>query len=255
MDDGKHNRTIVEQFSKQAIHFAKLSGHEGADKILLEMAHPTSESQLLDVACGPGLLACSFAPHVGTVTGIDITPAMIDRAKAMQAQRGLLNLQWHVGDVSTLPFSTGHFDIAITRYSFHHFVQPQSILAEMVRVVRRGGRIVIADLVLPSSKSQLYDLIERRRDPSHVHVLSQEDLEEMVGNVGLVDIKVSGYRFELDLDVLIAGSFPNPDDRADIRRDFEADIGYDMLGVGLTNQNGQVTLSYPIAIVAGVRPH
>jgi SAM-dependent methyltransferase len=249
-----HHQTVIDQFSKQAPHFAKLSGHEAADQLLLQTARPTPNSEVLDVACGPGLLACAFAPHALKVTGIDATPAMIERAMALQTQRGLTNMSWQIGDVNKLPYSDGQFEIVISRYSLHHFIDPASVLREMVRVLRPGGRIVLADLLLPARKALRYDPIERLRDPSHVHVLSRDDLQAMCICAGLSQITWSGDCFELRLDNLMAASFPNQGDAGSIRKAFEADVGLDELGVGLTQKDGHIWLNYPITVISAVGP-
>ena len=78
----KHNQTIVEQFSQQAVPFAKKPEHSDSMQMLIEMSGVSGDDQVLDVACGPGLVACAFAPHARQVTGIDITPAMIEQARS-----------------------------------------------------------------------------------------------------------------------------------------------------------------------------
>jgi ubiquinone/menaquinone biosynthesis C-methylase UbiE len=69
-----HNRIIIEQFSRQAITFAKLPGHSQSIQMLIELSGISATDDVLDVACGPGLVACEFAQHARHVTGIDITP-------------------------------------------------------------------------------------------------------------------------------------------------------------------------------------
>jgi ubiquinone/menaquinone biosynthesis C-methylase UbiE len=251
VDPAQQQEIVIDQFTKQAIHFAKLPGHADADRLLMEMANVNADSEVLDVACGPGLVACAFSPHVRRVTGIDVTPAMIDRAKALQADRGLANLDWHIGDVTRLPFPDGRFDIVLTRYSLHHLIDPQWIVAEMVRVARPGGRVLLADLVLPPEKAEAYDYVERLRDPSHVRVLSQAELQMLVS--GLADVRTSGYQFELGLEQLLTGSFPNPDDDERVRLAFEQDVGVDRLGVGACRISGNVQIAYPIFVVVGTR--
>src|SRR5262245_65243283 len=94
----QHNRQVIDQFSRQAVYFAKLPGHEDATQLLLRMAGVTTADEVLDVACGAGAVACAAARVARHVTGIDLTPAMIARATAFQAEAGLTNLAWHVGD-------------------------------------------------------------------------------------------------------------------------------------------------------------
>jgi len=66
---------------------------------------------MLDVACGPGMVACEFARHAGQVTGVDITPAMIEQAEIRQRQQNLKNLIWSVGDAVPLPYSDNSFSL------------------------------------------------------------------------------------------------------------------------------------------------
>ena len=82
--DEKHNQTIVKQFSQQAIPFSELPGHSQSMQMLIELSGVSASDDVLDVACGPGLVACEFAQHARRVTGIDITPKMIEQAKERQ---------------------------------------------------------------------------------------------------------------------------------------------------------------------------
>ena len=140
-----HKGKIVEQFSRQAIPFTQVPGHLDSIQILIEMVGVTGKDNVLDVACGPGLVACEFARYAKQVKGVDITPAMIEQAEARQRQLGLKNLNWVLDDVAPLPFVDNSFSLVITRYSFHHFLTPQNSLYEMIRVSSRcksagGGR-------------------------------------------------------------------------------------------------------------------
>src|SRR5207244_6303439 len=118
--------------------------------LLLAVSGAGPGDTVLDVACGPGLMACAFAKLARHITGIDLTPAMIEQAKAMQKVDGLTNLTWHIGDVLPLPFSAGSFSLVFTRYSFHHLLDPKSVLTEMVRVCAPGGRVVVVDVFMSS---------------------------------------------------------------------------------------------------------
>jgi ubiquinone/menaquinone biosynthesis C-methylase UbiE len=250
----RHKQTVVDQFSKQADHFAKLPGHAEADALFVRMAEVGPGDEVLDVACGPGLVACAVAPYARRVTGIDLTPAMIERARALQAERGLANLDWLVGDVTPLPFPGARFSVVLTRYSFHHFLDPRAVLAEMVRVCRPGGRVLVADLALPAEKAEAYDRVERLRDPSHVRVLAEAELVALLAEAGLCDVRRSGYAFEVGLEQLLQRSFPDPGDAGKVRAAFEADAGVDKLGVGAYRSGDEVRIVYPIAVFVGRRP-
>ena len=164
---GEHNAAIIDQFTRQAVPFSQQQAHskESFLNLLLEMSGVGPEDHVLDVACGPGLVACAFATRAQHVTGIDLTPAMIARAQQIQQERQLTNLTWRVGNVLPLPFPDAAFSLVITRYTFHHFIDPQAVFAEMVRVCRPGGTVLVADIALPPEKRRAFDRVEKRRNP------------------------------------------------------------------------------------------
>ena len=85
---------------------------------MTKLNEPAPDDVVLDVAYGTGIVSCAFAPLVSHVTGIDLTPAMIEQAKKAQAEKQLGNITWMVGDVSKeLPFDDMSFSIVVTRYS------------------------------------------------------------------------------------------------------------------------------------------
>jgi ubiquinone/menaquinone biosynthesis C-methylase UbiE len=93
---------------------------------------------------------------------------MIEQAKQIQKEKKLDNLTWKLGDILTLPFDDSSFSLLITRYSFHHLLDPQKVLDDMIRVCKHGGRIVIIDVTPESNKANEYNRVEKLRDPSHV---------------------------------------------------------------------------------------
>ncbi len=246
-----HQKHIVEQFTRQAIPFANLLRHLDALELLLKMAQPGESDTVLDVACGPGLVACAFAPYAGQVTGIDITPAMIEQARKRQQEQGLANLDWLVGDALPLPWPDNSFSLVITRYSFHHFQVPQAMLAEMIRVCYPGGRVLVADVAMDSTKVAAYDQMELMRDPSHTHALTTEEFAALFRSSGLADCKQAEYGVELELEAQLAASFPAPGDRERLRERVIADIGRDSLGINARHQNGLVRYTVPIGVFAG----
>ena len=96
---------VVDQFTRQAAGFAAAKPIRDRDalELLLAASGAGADDRTLDVACGPGIVVCHFAAVVKSATGIDLTPAMIAQAKALQREKGLDNIEWHVGDVTALP--------------------------------------------------------------------------------------------------------------------------------------------------------
>jgi SAM-dependent methyltransferase len=250
-------RLILDQFTRQAEPFARLPAHstEEAIRLVGQAAGIGPDDTILDVACGPGLLACAFARVARHVTGIDLTPAMIDQARALQQSKGLANLTWHVGDVTSLPFPDGSFSVAFTRYSFHHLLDPAVVLAEMIRVTEPGGRVVVVDVYTASpEQAEAYNLVERLRDPSHVRALGLDELTGLLRDAGLGDVTIACYGLDMELERLLAASFPEPGAAEEIRLLFAADLGRDRLGVGAHLEGGEIRFTFPTAILVGRKP-
>ena len=137
MPNEAHNERIVDQFTRQATPFSTASPITDANalRMIVEAADPRPSDTVLDVACGGGIVVCAFAPHVGQATGVDMTPAMLDRARQLATEKGIANVTWDRGDVGRLPYDDGAFDIVVTRFSMHHFLDPLAVMREMVRVM------------------------------------------------------------------------------------------------------------------------
>lgn len=136
-----HRHDIVDQFTRQAEAFAdKHRSHMDVLALTVEAAGVNARDTVLDVACGPGLVACAFAHVAAHVTGVDITPAMLARARRLQTEQGLTNMAWRRADAESLPFDDGTFSLIVTRYSMHHFLNPAAVLTEMRRACRPAAQ-------------------------------------------------------------------------------------------------------------------
>lgn len=250
-DKQGHDARIVDQFTKQAIPFTELPGHMDSIQMLIEMSKVTSEDFVLDVACGPGMVACEFAKVARHVTGIDITEKMIEQAHKRQKELGLTNLSWDIGSVLPLPYESESFSAVITRYSFHHFLDPDAVLSEMCRVCKQGGVVLIADTVLSKENVDAYNRMEKLRDPSHTQALSFDDFDQMMRNSGLKNLRRGSYKVEMELEKQLKASFPNPGDDEKIREIFRQDVELDKLGMSAHMVVNEIHFSYPISIYLG----
>jgi SAM-dependent methyltransferase len=258
MNHEDQRRLIVDQFTHMAIPFAELPAHSTDDSIRLvrEAARIGSTDDVLDVACGPGLLACAFAAHARHVTGIDLTPAMIEQAQFLQRSKGLVNLVWKVGDVLSLPYPDDTFSVVFTRYSFHHLLDPKAVLAEMVRVARPGGRVVVVDVYTTSpEQAEEYNHVEKLRDPSHVRALGLDELEALFRSQELDAVTTAFYKLDVGLEEILGASFTKADDAATIRRIFADDLKRNCLGVGARLEGGQIHFSFPTVVLVGRKPN
>jgi len=251
-----HRDEILDQFTRQAVGFSNAPGivDGAALTVLVEFSGAGRNDTVLDVACGPGIVACAFAQVARHVTGIDITPAMLERARARQQEMGLDNLTWHASDVLPLPYRDGEFSLVVSRFAFHHFLDPGAVLKEMARVATRGGTIVVADSAPALEKARAFNQMEKLRDPSHVRAMPLEQLTALFLEAGLPAPRITTYRLEGELEGLLARSFPRPDDVAEIRRAFAESVGADTLDIAARRDGSAIRYGYPVAILASRKP-
>lgn len=248
-----HRDLIREQFTKQAVPFSTAPGirDEEALALLVDAAGAGPDDTVLDVACGPGLVVGAFARVVRRAVGVDVTPAMLARARLLTGEQGLGNVVWVVGDVPPLPFADATFSVVVSRFAFHHLRDPLAVLEEMKRVCRPGGRVAVADLLASPepAKAANLDRMARLLDPSHVRALSFAELTALFHEAGLPEPSASFYRLRGELESVLSRSFPNPGDEDVIRRMFVDSLVDDGLGLDTHRKGRDICFAYPVAIL------
>jgi ubiquinone/menaquinone biosynthesis C-methylase UbiE len=137
---------------------------------MVSWAEPKGDEILLDIATGTGFTAFAFVPFVSNVVALDITPEMIDQAKVITCDQKITNVSFQVGESERLPFKDDIFNIVTCRIAAHHFVDVESFLSEVQRVLVPGGRFLLVDSCSPEDEeiNRWHNYIEKLRDPSHV---------------------------------------------------------------------------------------
>ncbi len=252
-----HRERILDQFTRQAVPFSEARGIRDADalRLLVETAGAGADDTVLDVACGPGLVVCAFARVVRHATGIDVTPAMLERARALADAEGLANVTWRQGDVLPLPWPDASFSVVVSRFAFHHFETPGAVLAEMRRVCRPGGRVVVCDLLASDddAKAERFHRLEMRRDPSHVRALRLDVLRGLFADAGLAVTRDAHWRLPFEVEDLLARSFPAPEDVPLLRAANHDSVDDDALGLASRRVGDTVHASYPVAALVAER--
>jgi SAM-dependent methyltransferase len=246
-----HRDRILDQFTRQAAPFAASAAirNEEALSRIVQWAGAGPDDTVLDVACGPGLLACAFARVARHATGVDMTPAMLEQARKTQEEQGLQNISWQPGDVYSLPFPSAQFSIVSSRFAFHHLQDPMAALKEMRRVCKPNGKIVVADMAPLPEKAAALNAAELLRDPSHVRALPAEELVGLFEHAGLGTPQITNYRLEGALEDLLSRSFPNEGDADRLRMIFADSITGDALDLNTRLENGQIYYSFPVAVL------
>ena len=185
------------------------------------------------------------------VTGIDLTPAMIEQAKLLQQEKQLKNINWKIGDALNLPFDDDSFSIVVTRYSFHHLIEPQKALEEMKRVCLPNGKVVVIDVTPDKDKVDLFDQVERLRDSSHVRALTFSELKNIMEKAGLVNLRLEYHDLEMELGQILQSSLPDPKDIDKIKQMFKEDLTKNNLGMKSHLKDNRIFFYFPISMIVG----
>lgn len=177
------------------------------DESVRRLVDPSGDERALDAGCGAGALALALAPHVREVVGVDAVPEVLEQARRLAA--GHDNVEFVEGDITSLPFERGSFDLVGTMRTLHHVRRPELVVAELTRVTRLGGRILVVDQIAPVDPLAAIELdrFERERDPSHARLLPDADLRHAFEANGLVLVRsqVTRERRRLDRYFELAG--------------------------------------------------
>ncbi len=241
---------IRDQFTFQAAAYANAQPIKNEEILqrIIAAADPQAGDEVLDVACGPGILTCALAAKVRHATGIDLTPAMLEQSRKRQAELELTNLSWVEGDVTRLPFADAEFTLVTCRYAFHHFQTPLAVLREMKRVCKPNGRILVVDTAPAREKAEAFNRMEKLRDNSHVRALPVEEMVEVFQQAGLGEPKIETLRMAGDLNSLLGRSLCQPGDEERCRKLYEESLVRDEIDMQPRREGDNILYTFPVAI-------
>jgi ubiquinone/menaquinone biosynthesis C-methylase UbiE len=131
---------------------------------LCEALDLPSEARVLDVACGNGNAAVAAARRFCRVTGVDYVPALLERGRE-RARAERLEIDFVQGDAEALPFPDESFDVALSTYGVMFAANQERAASELLRVVRRGGNIGLANWTPEGFVGQMLKAVGRRVPP------------------------------------------------------------------------------------------
>lgn len=221
-----------------------------------ELGRVESHHRVLDVATGPGFIALLLAEQARYVVGVDLTRALLERAQARGREQGAGNVSFVEGEAGALPVRAEAFDVVTCHKALHHFPEPERALAEMHRVLKPGGRLVLGDTLSSEDpeKSALHNRLERMRDPSHVRMYPLSELRAMIERAGFRIESVAEFWDERDFDTWMATLSPPPEVVEEIRTAMLESVPGDKTGQRLRVEGGKLYYTRFSAVIAAVRP-
>jgi ubiquinone/menaquinone biosynthesis C-methylase UbiE len=256
--DRGHLERVREQFSRQAVAYSQMAivRSERMLAAIADAAGVRPEHRVLDLASGPGYLTMLLATRAREAIGVDVTERFVAHATAEAARRGIGNVSFRVGDVERLDLPDASFDVATCKFAFHHFPRPARVVAEMARVVRPGGTILIADMVAAEdpAKRDYQDRIERLCDPSHASALMASEFEAMFAAHGLEVVARHGRETSYTVSEWMAHGGPTPEAAREIVALLEGSLDVDRSGLSVRREGGELRFSHQGATYVLRRP-
>ena len=149
------------------------------------LGHLLPELEIADLGCGEGYLTIEASRFAKRVIAVDRSGAVLDRARESAKRRGIRNVDWKRGEIEDLPIQDASVDVALLSQALHHAGDPAKALAEAVRIVRPGGRVLLLEL----RRHEEHWVTERLGDKWLG--FEDDELKRLLETAGLSGVKVS----------------------------------------------------------------
>jgi SAM-dependent methyltransferase len=131
---------------------------------LVKFAQVAQGQRLLDVACGTGVVAVTAARRGAKVSGLDLTPPLLERAR-QNADIAGVDVEFIEGDAEALPYPDSSFDVVLSQFGHMFAPRPAVALQEMLRVLKAGGRIAFSTWPPEHFTGRMFSFIARYLPP------------------------------------------------------------------------------------------
>jgi ubiquinone/menaquinone biosynthesis C-methylase UbiE len=187
--DDNQKAHVQAYFSRTAAHYVTSATHRSGNDLnrLLSLGEWDPAYDALDIATGGGHTALAIAPYVAQVIATDLTPAMLETARAFLLAQGVTNVQFQLADAEDLPFAEASFERVTCRIAPHHFSHVGKAVQEVARVLKPGGLFLLIDNIAPEDPEldTFNNTIEKWRDSSHGRSYTQNEWLTFFAQAGL----------------------------------------------------------------------
>jgi ArsR family transcriptional regulator len=154
---------------------------EGLARAVLQLA---PRARYADLGIGDGLLTLMLAEVATRVTAVDLSAEMLAQLRARAKAKGIANIEYVEGDIEDLPLPDASHDIVVASQALHHARSPARCLAEARRVLVRGGRLLVIDLLAHTEEWV-------REKLGHLHLgFTEPDLGALLAQAGFEKVRV-----------------------------------------------------------------
>jgi ubiquinone/menaquinone biosynthesis C-methylase UbiE len=199
----------VQQFGSAAARYLASPVHStGVDlDRLSELARGSRLSSALDLGCGAGHASYALARGgVGRMVAYDLSAQMLEVTAAEARARGHGQIEICEGPVERLPFPEASFDLVVTRYSAHHWMDALRAVHETARVLKPGGTLIVIDVLAPENPlmDTVLQTVEILRDSSHVRDYRESEWRGMFEAANFASPRAHRWRLQMEFDSWVA---------------------------------------------------
>ncbi|WP_234366778.1 class I SAM-dependent methyltransferase, partial [Francisella tularensis] len=161
-------------------------------------------NQSIDIGCGAGHISYILSRYSEQVYAFDLLAEMLEVVKNEAHNRQLKNIEIKQGNIESIPFNDNSFDLAISRFSAHHWDDVLKGIKEVYRILKDSGEAIFIDVIAPNDAKQdtWLQTIEYLRDPSHVRDYSKKEWESFLKEANFNILETSSFKLRLNLDTV-----------------------------------------------------
>lgn len=183
----EHQRAMWASFAPSAIFTTPVAAH------LVSFAALQAGMKILDVGTGTGVVAITAARHGAHVSGLDLTPELLEQAKEDAAIAGQTDIVWQEGDAEALPYADNSFDLVVSQFGHMFAPRPEVVVKEIKRVLCKGGSFAFASWPPEHLMGKLFALVNRVAPVSDAIASSPEQW----GDLHTIQDRLQGHFEEL----------------------------------------------------------